>query len=239
MRKAGGTSLRWHLEAWTEHTGRSVDVVEGWTLGYPDGFRFGPETIHLTSLRDPIDRLKSAYRFEGRWPQAATTRSPETAKSFAEWAHAIAESDPARPGWLWQCSSNYYVKSLTGHPRVSTYVDQHRTDEAKRVLEQFEVVLITEQFSSAAQQQYLKRRLDFDHDLALVRPWLGTPSPVESDGELFDEPTISWLRDSNLWDIELYEFAVDLCASRIGQVPLNDASADVDETDLGRRAEAD
>ena len=216
MRKAGGTSLRRYLGDWAAHTGRSVDVVEGWTLGFTTPFPFETETIHLTSLREPIARLKSAYRFEGRWPQAATTRAPESAKPFAAWARETAASDPGRQGWLWQCSSNYYVKSLTGWPRGGVDVDQERTNEAKRILERFEIVLITEELGSTATQEYLKRRLEFDRALTRSRPGTTTDSPVESDRDLFDEPTMSWLRDLNRWDIELYEFATKLYASRVG-----------------------
>lgn len=215
MRKAGGTSLRRYLAEWAAHTGRSVDVVEGLTLGSTTPFLFETETVHLTSLREPIARLKSAYRFEGRWPQTATTRTPESAQPFAVWVRETAVSDPERPGWLWQCSSNYYVKSLTGWPRGGVDVDQRRTNEAKRILERFEIVLITEELSSTATQQYLKRRLDFDGTLTRARPGTKAASPVESDNDLFDESTMLWLRDLNRWDTELYEFATELHASRL------------------------
>jgi hypothetical protein len=214
VRKAGGTSLRNYCDSLAQAQGLAIEVREGHSLGYPEAFVFHPLKIHLTSLREPMARLKSSYQFEGRWPQEEKTRSPDRAKPFSIWAHEHAEPEPDAPWFLWQCTSNYYVKAFSGFPRLGLGpMTQLHFDEARRNLEQFEIVLITEWLNDPVTHRYLFEQLNFSMAVPYSLPYKPGEDPDESAADLYDDATLAWLQEMNQWDFQLYEFAVQLSGS--------------------------
>lgn len=115
LRKAGGTSLRRLLQTHCRRTGIEFEALEGRSTDRDELARAHASSSLVTCLRDPIERIKSSYRFEGRWKQAADVRSPQDAVSFRDWIDRTLATEPSPR--LWTCVDNYYVKSLTGYPR--------------------------------------------------------------------------------------------------------------------------
>jgi len=214
MRRAGGTSLRWYCRHLAEAHKMAFDVVERFSLDYHAEFVAAPSTLHVVSLRDPIDRIKSAYRFEGRWPQRQHDRTIENAQSFADWADS-SRDDHRIPNVMWDCTRNYYTRALIGYPAVGAAgLGRAELELAKERLEEFEIVLVTEQFNDLATRRYLQTKLDF-LDPVPHRRYPELPSPPSTDEELFDEPTLRMFEDENALDFELHEHARSLLRRRI------------------------
>jgi hypothetical protein len=109
-------------------------VAEGWSLSHAptvaklaslEGRGSGgiaSRALRVTILRHPVERIISRYWFEGRWPLFHRGELTEaTATSFSAWFNRTKcgpdgsdGSSDRRGGRLWQCSSNYYVKSFSG-----------------------------------------------------------------------------------------------------------------------------
>lgn len=215
LRKAGGTSLRNYLGAYASEKQIPLEVDEGYSLNHAQRFNSMPRTLHITSLRHPIERIKSSYRFEGRWKQTEANFRPETELAFAKW---VAETRcNHRERRLWTCSENYYVKSLIGYPQAGANgLGRAELALAKRRLREFEIVLITEQFSNLKTNRYLQHRLGFAQQVPHKR-FPQPKRPEASDEELFDQPTMDWLFEANRLDLELYQDACELFARRIGR----------------------
>ena len=213
FRRAGGTSLRSYCEQLAEEKGWQYDVIEGYTLDFERQFESAPPTLHITCLRDPIARIKSSYRFEGRWGQQDRDPRPETEKSFADWAEERRCND-GQP-FLWMCTENYYVKSLIGYPTIGADgIGREELDLAKQRLRKFELVLITDRLSDPETADYLRQRLDFDVPVP-HRRYREHERPAATDSELFDAPTLTWLGEANQLDIELFREAERLFRRRV------------------------
>ena len=215
MRKAGGTSLRQYCKKLSRAKCLPYDVVEGYSLNYENYFQFDRKTIHIISLREPLARIKSSYRFEGRWPQMEKHRTKKNAKPFAVWVREKIRDCGRPPDFLWTCLSNYYVKALIGYPRNGKEsIGRDEFELATRRLESFEVVLITEWMNRPEVSRFLQWELEWDRELSYVTFPIAS-APIESDAELFDEFTLRTLEEANYWDNKLYDFAKELSQSRI------------------------
>ena len=215
MRRAGGTSLRSYCQSPARENGLQYNVVEGCSLDYDRYFAASPATLHVVCLRDPIDRIKSSYRFEGRWRQRETVCTAETAKSFSSW-EGETRCDDGQSDVLWKCSENYYVKALIGYPRVvGSGVGRAELDLAKRRLREFGLVLITESLSHSETAAYVRQVLNFDMPIPHER-YPELERPEASDEELFDAPTLVRLQEANQLDFELYQEAKELLQQRMG-----------------------
>ena len=212
FRRAGGTSLRFYCEQLTTEKGWQCEVEEGHALDFERHFTTSPPTLHITCLRDPITRIKSSYRFEGRWPQMDPDPRLETAKSFARWVAETRCNDG--DSFLWMCTENYYVKSLIGYPRAGAVsVGRDELDLAKRRLREFELVLVTDRLSYPETARFLRRKLDFDMPVP-HRRYPELERPAATDEELFDAPTLARLGEANQLDFELYQEAEKLFRQR-------------------------
>eukprot|EP00616_Rhizochromulina_sp_CCMP1243_P018746 CAMPEP_0118966308 /NCGR_PEP_ID=MMETSP1173-20130426/3789_1 /TAXON_ID=1034831 /ORGANISM="Rhizochromulina marina cf, Strain CCMP1243" /LENGTH=323 /DNA_ID=CAMNT_0006915065 /DNA_START=35 /DNA_END=1002 /DNA_ORIENTATION=+ len=168
-------------------------VSEGWSLAHTPTMERLMATrssggLVMAALRNPIDRAISRYWFEGRWP--LFLKSPDTEPlPFHAWLlrdHCGAKHHGAR---LWDCTENYYVKTLAGFtgealchsphaddgtmqtplgvpsdPRCHGGVGQRELDKAKSVLETLvHVVILSEDLSDPRQIAYLGDTLCFAH----------------------------------------------------------------------------
>jgi len=146
MRKAGGTSLRHLLNAHCRSIPTELEVIEGWSLS-ENYLTLIKNDFSMICLRNPIDRIKSSYKFEGRWDQHAEIRDQQTAKPFKQWVRAGHSN--SRPPYLWICVENYYIKSLIGYPNLGAQgIGEAELNKAMSVLELFNMVLICEELSS-------------------------------------------------------------------------------------------
>lgn len=214
MRKAGGTSLRRYFNEYSEITGIKFEAVEGYSLDPKNLLRRNIKKLLVTSLRDPIQRIKSSYRFEGRWEQNDQNPSIDTMKSFSTW---VAENRCNNDNnFLWVCTENYYVKSLIGYPRIGQNgIGIRELELAKENLRKFDIVLITELLSDPHTTRYLKKHFQFDREIPKCR-YPELPRPETPDNEIFDENTLTWLRELNQLDIKLYQTARSLFEKQIG-----------------------
>ena len=241
MRKAGGTSLRRYCKKLSSAKSLDYHVVEGYSLDYEQFFRPDKKTLHITSLREPLARIKSLYCFEGRWSQKEKDRSAANAKPFAVWIRETSQRHGSKPNFLWTCPTNYYVKALIGYPRSGKdSIGQAEFDLAKRRLESFEIVLITEWLNKPETARYLQHELKYDAVIPHVR--ITSPialSPKDSETHLFDPSSLQALEEANVWDNKLYDFAKQLGRDRIGiaeQHPSREQLLD-EVRDLRRRVE--
>lgn len=224
MRKSAGTSLRHTLQQYCNKNGKKLEVLEGWSLNSESRFSFKEESFSVICLRNPIDRIKSAYKFEGRWKQQALLRTPETAKPFNTWVEAV--SGLKQSNNLWQCVENYYIKSLVGYPDPKMgyrsfgqyIIGESELHTAKAVLKLFDLVLIAEHLSSNETSRLLNHRLGITTPvLNRVFP-TAAPSPTETENDLFDSSTLARIFDSNRLDMRLYKFAKAIYTAELSHV---------------------
>ena len=176
-------------------TREQITVAEGWSLSHaPTAAKLramegAGGAIRVTILRHPIKRIVSRYWFEGRWPLFHRGElTEESAMSFGAWFNKTlcGPSDDRRGGRLWQCSSNYYVKSLSGWAGKDMCakggsgcvggVGEAQLGLAKAALRgRMDVVLLTEWLSARPQAALLARFLCFAHDGAGRTPTLSHP----------------------------------------------------------------
>lgn len=214
LRKAGGTSLRQLL---LQHYGGYSEVfnaLEGWTLTDEWRSKFLDTSYSITSLRNPLDRIRSSYKYAGRWPQKAEVRSTDNVKSFRHWIDEVAGYKPNK--YLWKCVENYYIKSLIGYPIAGEKgIGEEELSQAKNVLRAFNMVLIIEELSSAGTAKLLSRELAITEVVPHTAFPTAAKSPVENDSDLFDAPTIDWLIEVNELDFKLYDYARSLYLQRL------------------------
>lgn len=121
MRKAGGSTLRSYLSDLVRRKrDHVVYVTEGDTYNI-SCFKDQGELLIVTSLRHPVDRILSAYWYEGRYrlgERSPGITAPKTVVPFRKWLRAAwreeeAQKEDFRVRRVWNCIDNYYVKTLT------------------------------------------------------------------------------------------------------------------------------
>jgi hypothetical protein len=233
FRKAGGTSLRSFVRELAKHYSIDSSVAEGHSLDASDYFEAAATELHLTSLRDPIARIKSSYLFEGRWPQQDLVRSTADAVPFDVWVNKVRSKPPS--SFLWVCVSNYYVKSLIGYPAIGgEKIGRSELDLAKQVLEKFDIVLICEWMSRPQTNDYLAAMLNHAMPVPHKRYPTAVANPVLDLDEIFDDVSIRQLVADNSIDAELYSFACDLAESRMRKPYAVNEFSFGDTQELGR-----
>ncbi len=216
MRKAGGTSLRRWLRSVHRERGLEVAVSEGRPLDLGLLSSPGHRTLAVTSLRDPIDRLRSLYLHEGRWVQMDREQRPEAAVPFETFLERH-RSPKGRSVTTWKLTSNYYVRTLTG---VGTAFDldepitSRHLDVAKKTLAAFDIVLLTRSLSSSPVRWYLRRTTGLDARLGHLRRGDEARFDTAVD-EIYDPRVLDLARRLNEFDMELYRFAVKLVGDRV------------------------
>jgi hypothetical protein len=214
MRKAGGTSLRRLLANHCLTVPRELEVIEGWSLNGENHEAFLKSYFSIICLRNPIDRIKSSYKYEGRWKQQAEIRDHQTAKPFKQWVSEVSALNPR--SYLWECVENYYIKALIGYPKLgSKTIGETELKIAMEVLNSFNMVLICEKLSSDETSTLLKSELDVTLPISNIVFPTKAPSPKESDHEIFNPDTIKHLSEANELDFRLYEYAKLLFSDRV------------------------
>lgn len=211
--------------------------------------------VHITSLRNPIDRLVSSYWREGRYTadtgnaamgkeeaghqkaveeyvetfRAQYLQEPVHFKAHVQALQAKYAQDPEllRTNQVWEGVDNYYVKTLTNRyrPNTTAPVDEEDLTLAKRILDNIDVLLITEWMDSedATYKEEIQGQLTlFNYILgvdvvAFPRAHDKTLTLQRPSREI-DETTIAYLEDLNKYDMQLYEYAQDLIRNRIEQL---------------------
>jgi len=208
--------------------------------------------VHITSLRNPIDRLVSSYWREGRYTEdmgnaavaeeevghqkavkeyvetfrAQYLQEPVHFKAHVQALQAKYAQDPEllRTNQVWEGVDNFYVKTLTNRyrPNTTAPVDEEDLTLAKRILDNIDVLLITEWMDSEdeAHKKESQGQLElFNHilgvDVAAFPRAHDKTLTLQQPSREIDEATIAYLEDLNKYDMQLYDYAQDLIQGRI------------------------
>lgn len=114
------------------------------------------------SSRDPIARIKSLYWYEHvEWYYKIVKKSASV-RSYETWVEAWLDGSSWKndfvrnnPGNNYMEIDNYYVKTLVGWSSGQGVVGEKELARAKRVLEAFDLVLITEWMHQKSQVELL------------------------------------------------------------------------------------
>jgi len=238
LRKAGGTLLRQYLARYrcrpfdtiiskrqrlaqrgvprsqTAHT-----VIQADRAFNPQNLVMRPSAVYVTILRDPVQRVSSAYfaddgvHFDS-WLDGIQRASQKRSKD-AEAFHANSGGWPLAQK-IHEEVSNYYVQVFSGvasHP-----VAQRHFDAAVSTLSNFDVVLILEHLSTPDGRKEAMRLLERALPLPSIArcPPSIRPRPVNSGRKgVLSEGQRRRIADLNGYDVQLYEHAVTLMNARI------------------------
>jgi hypothetical protein len=161
MRKAAGTTIRNYLQGVTKKSRSRYLESEGISISAQ--FQHPLEGVTtVMSLRHPVERVFSMYWYEhvAWWNEIKHDMSK--CSTMKNWVEAWRDGSSWKTNFLKKNPSstyveieNYYVKTLTGWkgPAKVTRAD---LEEAKKVLERFDVVVIAEWLKNETQKKFLK-----------------------------------------------------------------------------------
>jgi len=154
-RKAGGTTLRAALP--------NAVVEEGYNIQR----KKQPGELWVTSIRDPVDRLWSSFRYEGRWKGTRFSGWAEKEISFNEW-HARTNSTTCSRK-TWQCSANCFTRWFSGCTSGPTH---NAFPAAALTLSEFDVVVNMHRLQDATYAKLVQECLNLTRPIRRVSPWL-------------------------------------------------------------------
>jgi hypothetical protein len=117
-RKAGGTTIRRFLKQLAKHWKYELVVNEAAEQENPNR----EDTLYVTNLRDPVDRIISDYKYEGRWDCKQLVRNKtefvpswENQRSLEEDIQILVDNVQQRncndkPKLLWRCAEECYTR---------------------------------------------------------------------------------------------------------------------------------
>ena len=201
---------RWHTEEFPRTNIGNKDLVEAWICSKPKGVAFSSHTasgpipeiegvrvVPIIFVRNPIERIISAYRFERH--QAIDTWETQLARSTD--LAGYVKSRLARPNDV-QCR-NFHARRLSMFSsRAGSQFDQ--AIEGLTELDRHGLVGIVERFDESMER--LKRKLQPVLPEFNVFPVLENARREERKID-FDDDLKALLEESNAEDFALYAFA--------------------------------
>ena len=236
VRKAAGTSIRDVLEQSCARWHVGFYEVEGLTLDtefldYKSVNSASTSLLSVLTLRDPVERALSMYWYEhvGWWDgiQKKTDKCHTLTEWIATWRDSSdwkKEFMKKNPKTVYVEIENYYVKVLTGWtgPHVDGPLSEKHLEQAKHVLDRFDVVMLTEWMNDATQ-------IDALNALFPGRNMVATKHMVKGDKNAKDRllsklapneaDMKKLLGELNGLDLQLFEYAQSLAARRLREVP--------------------
>jgi hypothetical protein len=150
VRKAAGTSIRDVMHAMSKTWRVPYFETEGIVLDSHLLEHHKGITSVLT-LREPVNRILSLYWYEHVGWFDGILKQTQKCKSLVEWVAAWRDGAEWKrnfvlknPGTVYVEIENYYVKMLTGWRDGDHVIDEHDLDRARAVLEQFDLVFLTD-----------------------------------------------------------------------------------------------
>ena len=150
MRKAGGTTLKHYFKKVAKEYGLSFRATEGIPPEMPYS---NSTTFYVTHLREPISRLLSTYKYEGRWkcPKVPhiLVHNSTSLEGFIEAFKTNGTKDKAifirnkKKTKLWRCAQNCYIRWLSSNPRNIKDMKQSYSESYER-LSKYNLIIITE-----------------------------------------------------------------------------------------------
>jgi hypothetical protein len=239
VRKAAGTSIRdvleqackrWHVSLF-ETEGLSLDAAflsYGGSSGRAQG---AGALLSVTTLREPVQRAISMYWYEhvGWWD--GIQKKTEKCHTLADWVATWRDSSEWKrnfmrknPRSVYVEIENYYVKMLTGWTgeHVDGPLGETHLLKAKRALDSFDVVLLTEWMEDATQIDALNALFPGRSTIATKHMLRGDKKAKERLQSTLapDEDDIKLeLATINALDMALWEYAQSLVARRLRDIP--------------------
>lgn len=220
LRKAGGTSLRLFLKQIADLHNISFTVNEGECWRYPDKFvdqhhlrqytdpNHNHSTLVVTMLRDPVDRVVSAYWGEGD----INASNPHSFRDWIAKMNATAVTRNAPDGfWMWGCASNCLTKWYGGGN------EQNLTKARNQLANDFDLIIQSNRLGEARYQQWLAH--------ILGAPSVPMPHERKAPSAKYDlngtsayptDEDLQQLLESNQVDKELLEWIVEKRPELIG-----------------------
>jgi len=217
MPKTGGTSLVTVLEqiigqdniasVFGDNARKACDrlnnktVISGHMSFFP-GEHLDPERYCLTILRNPIDRVLSAYDFFRNNPNALVTKSVELANQLKLEDYLECEDSAVRDEVVNAQTNHYYY---IGHDGSADCSDEAKLAAAKRALDSYNLVGGLEQFEGLLDvlcfEQGWPAVLEMPRENKTVKRTKASDIPA---------PIRQRLEELNKLDIELYQYACKL-----------------------------
>ena len=238
LRKAGGTSLRImvsrslcetqlqlgcdvNVTAFTEE----MNILAG---GHPiiqAQPNMSTALTLITALRDPIDRIVSLFWFEGKCmsPQGTEIPAGNEKCTLRQWfEHMVKKHEREACGSprAWTSVENYYVHVLAGAPPCRAAGPEDYRVAARR-LAAFDAVFITEDFGNKMTSRVF--------DALLPSPCRPRRKPFTAlhfrrnenrpqiSGSAANDPELDFIREHNIWDSRLYNFAKKLWSLQVSR----------------------
>ena len=239
VRKAAGTSVRdvleqvckrWHVSLF-ETEGLSLDES---FLSYGGSSERGPGSgalLSVMTLRDPVQRVISMYWYEhvGWWD--GVQKKTDKCYTLADWVAAWRDNSEWKrsfmrknPRSVYVEIENYYVKMLTGW--TGEHVDGPLSDvhlnRAKKVLDSFDIVLLTEWMEDATQIDALNALFPGRSTISTKHMLRGDKKAKERLQSTLapDEDDVkAELAKMNALDIALWEYSQSVVARRLREIP--------------------
>ena len=152
---------------------------------------FNRNILHITMLRDPVNRFISHYR--------ADINKNNSLKSFKEWVKSI-ESDNHNLGYSW-VEFNHQTSMLSGYK--NNLANKNDLEIAKQNLKNCTFIGLTEQFDTSVELFCKVFSLPYTYKKPLKKYKAKNIVPI-------DPSIIQYLNDKSHYDIELYEYAQKL-----------------------------
>jgi len=168
-RKAGGTSLH----SWLRKMGLQVKMAEG--QAPPPGKYSRPDTLMVTSLRDPVERAISSYNYEGRWRGAGRVpfkeRTLSNSVTLRHWMDFTEKWLQRRNCMeVWWCAQNCFTRWFSGRCKVT----EEDACTAMRHIMSFDIVITTDEMKNETIVKHLMECMNTTTPIRFVPAWLET-----------------------------------------------------------------
>ena len=227
VRKAAGTSVK-DVLAHASQLWR-VPLYETEGLSLDPRFLVPQSLLSVLSIRDPVDRVLSMYWYEHVGWYDGILKQPERCKTLSQWVAAWRDRSDwkskfisANPRSVYVEIENYYIKMLIGWTGAEA-VGERELEQAKVVLQHFDVVLVMEWMQDA-------RQIDAMNALFPGRSVVAAKHMIRGDAKAkkrlehklgADLPAVrAIITEINRLDLLLWEFAQSLLARRLRIVQL-------------------
>jgi hypothetical protein len=155
VRKAAGTTVREVLHTFAKRSRVGLFETEGVTLD--NAFLAEKPLLSVITLWEPVSRVMSLYWYEHVGWYHTITKEDSKIKSLKVWVDAWRDGSTWKSTFMHKNPSsvyveieNYYVKLLIGW-RGPGAVDENDLLKAMKVLEKFDVILLTEWMQDESQ----------------------------------------------------------------------------------------
>jgi hypothetical protein len=191
--------------------------------------------LSIVSLRDPVARIMSLYWYEHVGWFDGIQHKPEKCATLQEWVTLWKDSSQHKVTFLKKNPysvyfeiENYFVKSLIGWKDITTAgtyggkLNDNHLEQAKAILDAFDVVLLTEWMADSSQIDAVNALFPGRNIIATKHMLKGDKKAKERLKDRLaanEEEVRQQLIKMNALDIALFEYAQSLVSKRLPKIP--------------------